>query len=369
MKILNVMWSSGAAFASVHRAHRNIMFALGDEEFDTWFLQGAPHPSCEALGRLTVWRLSRKLLKGRQLWKLARPLVRQRLAKELDRLAPDCVLLDGIGTARMMLPLLASRPSIRALVIMHGFVALSAQDRHLLARCSAQQVSVVAVSATLARALQTQLAQWTGGIESCPTALFPPRFAAQLLDRAQARAQLGLPEQGRVLGGVGRLVEAKGFSTLLAAFARVAQSSPDWTLCLVGEGQAREVLVEQVAALGLSDRVRFAGHRDDAARLYRAFDWVAIPSRQEGQGLVLQEAVLADVALMLSDIGVFREQLGDAGLYARADDVEDWTMLLERCLPSSAEPYAAAQRAQLAPEQAWRRFCLDYRRLLGIKLQ
>lgn len=366
MVVLNVMWSSGPAFTSVHKVHRSVLDALDSSAAETWLLQGRPDSSCEQIGRTTSWGVPLRLLKGRHFWRMLRPVLQWRLGRALDALAPKAVLLDGMGAARVMLPILVARSEVRALVILHGRVRLSKADQQLIAAFSPRQLSLVAVSGELSRALGAELPDWPGGVHSFRSALAPQSFAARLLNRDAARARLGLPADDLALGAIGRLVESKGFDTLIRAFARVAAHYPRSCLTLIGEGEAREALATLVARLGLAGRVRLVGHREDAALLYRAFDWIAIPSHEEGLGLVLQESVLADVPVLLSDIPVFREQLGESELYAPAKDVEAWARMLDVYLAEAPAPHAAAQRVRLMPEQAWQRFCDGYRDLLGL---
>jgi glycosyltransferase involved in cell wall biosynthesis len=116
--------------------------------------------------------------------------------------------------------------------------------------------------------------------------------------------------------------------------------------------------------LGLPGKVFLPGHKPGLAKLYRAFDWVAIPSREEGLGLVLQEAVIAGVPVLVSDLEVFREQLGDAGHYVPVSDVSAWVEAIERFTTQEAGVASASQYSALAPEQAWERFCQESRALL-----
>ncbi len=87
-----------------------------------------------------------------------------------------------------------------------------------------------------------------------------------------------------MLGAVGRLVESKGFEMLIEAFAKASARQPDLQLAIIGEGPLRAVLQARIDALGLAGRVHLSGHRDDLQQLYRAFDWLLVPSRSEGLG-------------------------------------------------------------------------------------
>ena len=62
---------------------------------------------------------------------------------------------------------------------------------------------------------------------------------------------------------------------------------------------------------------------------------VLIPSLQEGQGLVIQEALYYDKPVVCSDIAVFKEQLGEAGIYCSTSYVKDWVDACEKLLQAS----------------------------------
>jgi len=167
-----------------------------------------------------------------------------------------------------------------------------------------------------------------------------------------------------MLGAVGRLVESKGFEMLIEAFAKACARQPCLQLAIIGEGPQHAALQARIDALGLAGRVHLCGHREDLQQLYRAFDWLLVPSRSEGLGLVVQEAVMADVPVVCSDLQVFREQLRDTGGYLPIADESAWAEAIERCSALSASAVAAQQRQALAPEQAWQAFCNGSQSLL-----
>ncbi|MFP3526083.1 hypothetical protein SB912_26730, partial [Pantoea sp. SIMBA_072] len=73
-----------------------------------------------------------RALKGRHLWRLLRPWLRMRLRKALTEAKAEIVLLDGIGVARLVLPLLQNIPQVRAKVLFHGKTRLNSSDIRLL---------------------------------------------------------------------------------------------------------------------------------------------------------------------------------------------------------------------------------------------
>ncbi|MDM3887568.1 glycosyltransferase [Pseudomonas sp. BCRC 81390] len=361
MNIVNMMWAGGTPYMSIHKVHRQVLSHAGaDARISNWLLLGSG--LCCGLGSTREWHMPPRALKGRHLWRLLRPWLRMRLRKALDEAQAEVVLLDGVGVARLVLPLLQQVPRVRAKVLFHGKTRLSASDVHLLRMFSAERLSIAAVSQTLAAALENDLGR---PVQTLRMALDPRAFAEPLLSREVARQVLDLPAaSGLLLGAVGRLVESKGFEMLVEAFAKASARQPGLQLAIIGEGPLRAALQARIDALGLAGRVHLSGHRDDLQQLYRAFDWLMVPSRSEGLGLVVQEAVMADVPVVCSDLQVFREQLQDTGCYLPIADEDAWAEAIEQCTTRDAPATAARQRRALAPEQAWQAFCNDSHNLL-----
>ncbi|CRM35110.1 glycosyltransferase [Pseudomonas marginalis] len=365
MSILNIMWAGGSAFASVQKVHQQILAqADSDVPVHTWLLQGSAAGSDGLVEQAVEWNLSSARLKGRHLWKWLMPWMRARFQKALPE-DVQVVLLDGIGVARVLLPVLKHLPQVRAVVIFHGVTRLRKADRKLFEQLPASQLTLAAVSQTLAGSLERYLQRPVAVLRS---AFDPAVFRAAALAREPARSRLGLPLDGSpAVGAVGRLVDGKGFGCLLEAFASATADRPDARLVIIGEGPARPRLEARIEALGLRDKVYLPGHLPEAATLYRAFDWVAIPSTEEGLGLILQEAVMAGVPVLTSELAVFREQLGDAGWYAPVDSATSWGQLLARAFVSSGVQVVEAQSRALAPEQAWNDFTETTRRLFSCR--
>src|SRR5204863_5569267 len=109
---------------------------------------------------------------------------------------------------------------------------------------------------------------------------------------AEARRRLGWPDtDSLVIGGVGRLDQAKGFGYLLEAVALLAQAYPHLTVALAGQGPLRQTLVEQASRLGISERVRLLGYCADVQQVYDALDVFVLPSLCEALPYALLEAM------------------------------------------------------------------------------
>lgn len=364
MSIINVMWAGGSPFASVHKVHQQILSRIEPAmPIKTWLLQGSAS-SCQVdVGPAREWNLSSARLKGRHVWRLLKPLMRSRFRQALLDSDARVVLLDGVGVARTLLPVLKDLPHIRVVVIFHGSTRLDKAGRELLRGFPASRLTLAAVSQTLADSLQDALGIHVTTLRS---AFDPVAFRSALVPREDARARLGLPSANlRVFGAVGRLVEDKGFASLLEAFARAAANQSDWRLVIVGEGPEREALQARIAQPDLVGKVLLAGHLEDVTRLYTAFDWVLIPSLDEGLGLILQEAVMAGVPVVASELSVFREQLGGTGRYAPVNDAAAWSDAIVGAAQAPAGAVAAAQYQALAPDEAWLRFSQTARQLFS----
>jgi glycosyltransferase involved in cell wall biosynthesis len=364
MSLVNVMWSSGAPFSSVHKVHHQIVAQLDPStEIKTWFLKGRHNAAACSSGDVREWGFTSRQLKGRHIWRLFLPLMHARLKKALIDCAADVVLLDGLGASRVLLPVLRTLPHIRVVVVFHGATRMSDEQRALFQQFPTQQLSMAAVSMTLAESLRQSLGLPVQGLRS---ALDPALFCLELREKEQARRLMDLPDvDARVLGAIGRLVPDKGFDYLLDAFSRSSSRHPDLKLVIVGEGPERKALEKKIQQLGLNGKVFLPGHKPGLARLYRGFDWVVIPSREEGLGLVLQEAVIAGVPVLASDLEVFREQLGAAGHYIPVADVPAWAAAIDRVAGQPGDVISTSQYDALAPEQVWQQFRTDSRALLS----
>jgi glycosyltransferase involved in cell wall biosynthesis len=96
-----------------------------------------------------------------------------------------------------------------------------------------------------------------------------------------------------VVGTIGRLIEQKGLDVLIAAAARVAAHRADVEFQIAGDGPLREALTQQIAALGLTDRIHLLGNRPDVPDVLGQFSVFVSSSRWEGMPYALLEALAA----------------------------------------------------------------------------
>lgn len=169
-------------------------------------------------------------------------------------------------------------------------------------------------------------------------------FAAHAGDREATRRALGFEDGQLVFGIVGRLSEQKGHRFLLEAAAQVFARAPEARLLVVGDGDRMDALRQQAGALGIAERVVFAGHRTDIPALLAAIDVFCIASLYEGTPLALFEAMAAGRAIVSTAVDGCREILadGETGLLVPAGDPRGLAEALARV---ATDP---ALRARLA---------------------
>jgi glycosyltransferase involved in cell wall biosynthesis len=142
--------------------------------------------------------------------------------------------------------------------------------------------------------------------------------------RAAARARLGLPRGAYVVAGVGRLVPIKGFDLLVAALPGVLAQVPETHVVLIGDGDERAALQAQARTLGVADRLHVTGSVTDVIGLLAAADVLAAPSRNEGMGRVLVEAMALGLPVVGAQVGGIPDVIldGECGLLLPPDDAE-----------------------------------------------
>jgi len=172
--------------------------------------------------------------------------------------------------------------------------------------------------------------------------------------RERVRAELGIAPDELVVGKIARLFHLKGHSDVLKSFVLVRQRFAKARLLFVGDGILRERLRQEAAALGIGDRVIFAGLAapESIPELIQAMDLLVHASVREGLARVLPQALLSGCPAVSYDVHGAREVIrnGETGFLVPAGSVAELTEAMLRALGDlpAARAMAMAGRERFA---------------------
>ena len=124
------------------------------------------------------------------------------------------------------------------------------------------------------------------------------KFSACSVDKKAKREELGIPEDAKLLLSVGELNENKNHETVIRSIADMK----DTHYIIAGDGKRKEKLMSVIEELGLSERVKLLGRRNDIAELCKVSDVFVFPSFREGLSLALMEAMACGLPCAVSEI-------------------------------------------------------------------
>jgi Glycosyltransferase len=183
-----------------------------------------------------------------------------------------------------------------------------------------------------------------------------PEWTAQ---RAELRAQLGIPSDRRIVVYIGLLAPYQGTNLLLEVARHLCQRYPDLHFLIMGHPDPQSYR-NLAASLGIADHVTLPGrimYRD--LHSYLALGEVAVAPKMsltEGNGKI-GNYVAMGLPTVAFDTPVNREILGPYGFYAKLGSVADFAAQLELALTNRelAAERAAGARARAVAELSWER--------------
>lgn len=213
-----------------------------------------------------------------------------------------------------------------------------------------------AITETVASAMTERLHIAADRIDVIPRGRDDLVLGRRSRERASAtRGRLGIAPDRPIVLAAARHEHQKGLDVLVAALTRVDPALRSRLVIAGRRGNRTSELERQVATAGLDPATTLLGARDDVADLLAAADVFVVPSRWEGLGSVLIEAMALEAPIVASDLPAVREVVRDGveAVLVAPSDPDALARGIERCL---VDRNAAAQRAGAARARFLERF-------------
>ena len=226
-----------------------------------------------------------------------------------------------------------------------GLVETSAQQR-IQKYAYAAAHRVVANSQAAAERLRLE------GVAAEKIVVIPNGIDASLFAERQYRVR------PRTIATVACLREEKRIDVLLDAAPLILARHPDAEILIVGDGACRAELEARSRLNGVTDRVKFLGHRDDVPAVLAGADLFVLPSRSEAFPNAIVEAMMAGLPVVASHVGGIPELVED-GRTGRLVPPGDATQLAAALIELLDHPDRAQQMGQTARRRIEEQYSFD----------
>jgi glycosyltransferase involved in cell wall biosynthesis len=197
----------------------------------------------------------------------------------------------------------------------HNYNDFSRFSRRVLVNFYQSRILMLGVSNAVSDDIRRDLKGWDQArIQTLYNRIDVKATQDTMLNKPDARVALHIPQNAWVIGNVGRLHYDKDQTTLISGFAKALPYLPkNSILVLMGSGPLEQDLKRLAEQLGLSQNIMFTGQVLDAKRYFRAFDMFVLTSDREPFGMVLLEAMAAELPIICSDNGGGAEVVNGVG--------------------------------------------------------
>ncbi len=299
-------------------------------------------------------------------WNLIRPAtmgVWRRLLKVLREEEPD-ILHSFLFVANVMGPFAARKTGVKHIVAsrgrmgiewdagaMHRRVQTAADKRtdRILCKTEAMRDEIIAYE----KVEEEKVVVVPNGVDLKEFSMGSGGMSNQ---RKALREKHGIPEEGPLIVALGNLKPIKGHEVLVRAAPLLEQHFKNFQIVVLGEGEARSCLQEEIAGLAMGKRVHLPGKMDNVREWMSAADLFVATSHSEGMPNAVLEAMAMALPLVLSDIPGHREAAGEAAWYFEPRDAEALTEAVAKAL---TDPSRRVENARLGQERVERLFSLD----------
>ena len=157
-----------------------------------------------------------------------------------------------------------------------------------------------------------------------PNAIDTKKYSYSEKKRHEIRQELIIPQNATIIGHIGRFCPQKNQGFLVDVFREILEQRKNSVLVMTGTGGDMELIKARTIAAGISDRVVFTGQRDDADKLYSAFDCFLLPSNYEGLPVVGVEAQCAGLHCLFSNKVTQEARITGTAQFLPLGKPQDW---------------------------------------------
>ena len=200
------------------------------------------------------------------------------------------------------------------------------------ARLSAHPAGIIYVS-RVSRGQHEERGYHSAKAVVIPNGIDCKEFVPNERERAKVRAELGLAEDSIVVGLVARRHPVKNQPGFLQTAALVARECPAARFLLVGPGVAEDSgLQALIQKLGLQQRVRLIGNRDDMPRITSALDIACSASLSEAFPNTIGEAMACGVPCAVTNVGDSAFLVGETGVSVPPGNPQDLARAVQQLI-------------------------------------
>lgn len=169
------------------------------------------------------------------------------------------------------------------------------------------------------------------------------KFGQATVDKSAKRKELGIPEDATLLLSVGELNENKNHETVIRAIKNL-----DVYYIIAGKGDLQEHLQNVIDELGITNKVKLLGFRDDIGELCEIADIYVMPSYREGLSVALMEAMAKGLPCVVSRIRGNTDLIDEnGGVLFDPHSVDDCQGAIERIMSSERTEIGAYNRKKI----------------------
>lgn len=161
------------------------------------------------------------------------------------------------------------------------------------------------------------------------------------INKKDYRKKLEIPENSYVIGHIGRFTQVKNHKKLVRIFSRLIEQKKEAFLLMVGDGNLKEKIKEELNSLGLQNRYKILSNRSDIPELLAIMDVFCFPSIYEGLPLTVLEAQAAGKKCVISE-NITDEVMCTNNICALSPDKNEveWVEAILNPIPGSPHQYS-----------------------------